>query len=47
MCRGCGEMEGTEFAYYGEPEVIPGSMGSSSYLLCGLGNSEALRERDW
>lgn len=39
---GCREMEGTEFAYYGEPVMIPGSMGSSSYLLRGLGNSEAL-----
>lgn len=39
---GCGEMEGTEFAYYGEPVMIPGSMGSSSYLLRGLGNPDAL-----
>lgn len=39
---GCREMEGTEFAYYGEPVMIPGSMGSSSYLLRGLGNIEAL-----
>ncbi len=39
---GCEEMEGTEFAYYGEPVMIPGSMGSSSYLLRGLGNSDAL-----
>ncbi len=43
-CRagGCEEMAGTEFAYYGEPVMIPGSMGSSSYLLRGLGNPEAL-----
>ena len=43
-CRsgGCEEMVGTEFAYYGEPVMIPGSMGSSSYLLRGLGNPEAL-----
>lgn len=39
---GCEEMDGTEFAYYGEPVMIPGSMGSSSYLLRGLGNAEAL-----
>lgn len=39
---GCEEMEGTEFAYYGEPVMIPGSMGSSSYLLRGLGNPNAL-----
>lgn len=39
---GCEEMEGTDFAYYGEPVMIPGSMGSSSYLLRGLGNSESL-----
>ncbi len=39
---GCEEMEGTEFAYYGEPVMIPGSMGSSSYLLCGLGNPDSL-----
>ncbi|MDE6674935.1 MAG: RtcB family protein, partial [Acetatifactor sp.] len=39
---GCEEMEGTEFAYYGEPVMIPGSMGSSSYLLRGLGNPDCL-----
>ncbi len=39
---GCGEMEGTEFAYFGEPVMIPGSMGSSSYLLRGLGSADAL-----
>lgn len=39
---GCEEMEGTEFAYYGEPVMIPGSMGSSSYLLRGLGNPNSL-----
>lgn len=40
--RGCEEMTGTAFAYYGEPVMIPGSMGSSSYLLRGLGNLDAL-----
>lgn len=39
---GCREMEGTEFAYYGEPVMIPGSMGSSSYLLRGTGNPDSL-----
>ncbi|MDE7417669.1 MAG: RtcB family protein [Lachnospiraceae bacterium] len=39
---GCAETEGTEFAYYGEPVMIPGSMGSSSYLLRGLGNPSSL-----
>ena len=39
---GCEQMEGTEFAYYGEPVMIPGSMGSSSYLLRGLGNPDSL-----
>ncbi len=40
--NGCEEMEDTEFAYYGEPVMIPGSMGSSSYLLRGLGNQDSL-----
>lgn len=40
--RGCEEMQDTEFAYYGEPVMIPGSMGSSSYLLRGLGNPDSL-----
>ena len=35
-------MADTPFAYYGEPVMIPGSMGSSSYLLSGRGNPEAL-----
>ncbi len=39
---GFAEMEGTEFACYGEPVMIPGSMGSSSYLLRGLGNPRSL-----
>lgn len=40
--RGMEEMAGTPFAYYGEPVMIPGSMGSSSYLLKGMGNPNAL-----
>ncbi|MCM1214364.1 MAG: RtcB family protein [Lachnospiraceae bacterium] len=39
---GCEEMGGTAFACYGEPVMIPGSMGSSSYLLRGLGNPDSL-----
>ena len=30
------------FQYLGQPVIIPGSMGASSYLLEGLGNQEAL-----
>ena len=40
--RGMEGMEGTPFAYYGEPVMIPGSMGSSSYLLRGMGNPQSL-----
>lgn len=40
--RGMDEMEGTPFAYYGEPVMIPGSMGSSSYLMRGMGNANSL-----
>ena len=40
--RGMEEMTGTPFAYYGEPVMIPGSMGSSSYLLRGLGSPDSL-----
>lgn len=36
------EMAGTPFEYYGEPVMIPGSMGSSSYLLRGLGRADSL-----
>ncbi len=30
-------MEGTPFAYYGEPVLVPGSMGASSFILAGCG----------
>jgi len=30
-------MNGTPFAFYGEPVLVPGSMGSSSFILRGLG----------
>lgn len=36
------QMTGTNFEYYGEPVFIPGSMGSSSYILAGLGNRQSL-----
>lgn len=36
------KMEETPFAYYGEPVMIPGSMGSSSYLMAGSGTRETL-----
>lgn len=40
--KGMEDMVRSPFAYYGEPVMIPGSMGSSSYLLKGMGNREAL-----
>jgi len=36
------QMAGTKFEYYGEPVFIPGSMGSSSFILAGLGNRQSL-----
>jgi tRNA-splicing ligase RtcB (3'-phosphate/5'-hydroxy nucleic acid ligase) len=35
-------MQGTPFAYYGEPVLVPGSMGSSSFVLAGMGRADAL-----
>ncbi len=35
--RGLTEMSNTPFAYYGEPVLVPGSMGASSYILAGNG----------
>jgi tRNA-splicing ligase RtcB len=40
--RGFDAMAGTPFAYYGEPVLVPGSMGSSSFVLAGRGNADAL-----
>ena len=40
--RGLEAMQNTSFAYYGEPVLIPGSMGSSSYLMAGTGNNSSL-----
>jgi tRNA-splicing ligase RtcB len=40
--RDAAAMENTPFAYYGEPVLVPGSMGASSFILAGQGNEEAL-----
>ena len=40
--RGLEEMQDTAFAYTGEPVLVPGSMGASSYVMAGMGNPEAL-----
>jgi tRNA-splicing ligase RtcB len=40
--RGPEDMEGTPFHYWGEPVLVPGSMGSSSFVLAGIGNRDAL-----
>jgi tRNA-splicing ligase RtcB len=40
--RGFEGMAGTPFAYYGEPVLVPGSMGASSFVLAGQGSRESL-----
>jgi tRNA-splicing ligase RtcB len=40
--RGPEAMEGTPLHCWGEPVLVPGSMGSPSFVLAGRGNSEAL-----
>lgn len=40
--RGFQGMAGTPFEYFGEPVLVPGSMGASSFVLAGQGNPEAL-----
>lgn len=40
--RGMESMADTPFAYYGEPVLVPGSMGASSFILAGRGNPKAL-----
>jgi tRNA-splicing ligase RtcB len=40
--RGFEAMAGTPFAYHGEPVLVPGSMGASSYILAGRGLAGAL-----
>jgi tRNA-splicing ligase RtcB len=40
--RGFAAMEGTPYAYQGEPVLVPGSMGANSFIMVGQGSSEAL-----
>ncbi len=41
--RGFDGMKGTPFKYYGEPVLVPGSMGTSSFILAGKGNNNSLQ----
>ena len=36
------EVQGTAYRFWGEPVIVPGSMGSSSYLMLGQGNENSL-----
>ena len=40
--RGMQQLEHTPFAFYGEPVLVPGSMGASSFILAGRGNPDSL-----
>lgn len=40
--RGLEAMQGTPFGYYGEPVLVPGSMGASSFILAGNGLDDSL-----
>lgn len=40
--RGAMDLQETPFAYHGEPVLVPGSMGASSFILAGMGNAESL-----
>ncbi|MFC1833613.1 RtcB family protein [Thermodesulfobacteriota bacterium] len=40
--NGFDRMDHTPHAYYGEPVIVPGSMGAPSYLLRGTGNQDFL-----
>jgi tRNA-splicing ligase RtcB (3'-phosphate/5'-hydroxy nucleic acid ligase) len=40
--RGYETMQNTPFAYHGEPVLIPGSMGASSFIMAGMGNLSSL-----
>ncbi|WP_246173471.1 RtcB family protein [Limnoglobus roseus] len=40
--RGFDAMAGTPFAYHGEPVLVPGSMGASSFVMVGQGNNESM-----
>lgn len=41
--RGMEQMSGTPFEFHGEPVLVPGSMGASSFILRGLGNAASLQ----
>jgi tRNA-splicing ligase RtcB (3'-phosphate/5'-hydroxy nucleic acid ligase) len=40
--RSAEQMTDTEFAYWGEPVIVPGSMGASSFVLAGLGAAASI-----
>ncbi len=40
--RGFDAMAETPFAYFGEPVLVPGSMGASSFILAGQGHPDSL-----
>ena len=40
--RGMAQMADTPFAFQGEPVLVPGSMGASSFILAGEGNRDSL-----
>jgi tRNA-splicing ligase RtcB len=40
--RSAEQMADTEFAYLGEPVIVPGSMGTSSFVLAGLGAAASI-----
>jgi tRNA-splicing ligase RtcB len=40
--RGFEAMAGTPFEHFGEPVLVPGSMGASSFVLVGQGNAESM-----
>ena len=39
---GLQQMKNTAFEYYGQPVMVPGSMGSSSFILAGQGKQDSL-----
>ncbi|MFN0203255.1 MAG: RtcB family protein, partial [Bacteroidia bacterium] len=39
--RGAAELQATPFAWTGEPVLIPGSMGATSFILAGKGNEHS------
>lgn len=40
--RGFEAMAGTPFAHHGEPVLVPGSMGASSFVMVGQGHAESM-----